>query len=92
MKIGIIREGKVPPDKRVTLTPIQCREAMRLYADLTIVVQPSEIRAYTDNEYTSEGIQLQQDLSDCDVLVGVKEVNIEVPANDYLLIFFVYHI
>ncbi len=40
MKFGIIREGKVPPDKRVALTPKQCVEAMESYPDLDIVVQP----------------------------------------------------
>jgi alanine dehydrogenase len=75
--IGIIREGKVPPDKRVPLTPKQCRSLMDIYPQLEIVVQPSPIRAYTDDKYEAEGIRMTEDLSECDIIVGVKEVNIE---------------
>jgi alanine dehydrogenase len=77
MKIGLIREGKVPPDKRVPLTPKQCKVLKVLYPDLEIVVQPSPIRAFKDEEYTEQGIQLSEDLSDCDLILGVKEVNIQ---------------
>jgi hypothetical protein len=59
---------------------------MEEYPDLDIVVQPSPIRAYTDEEYKSAGIKLQEDLNDCDVIVGVKEVNMEdlIPSKKYL--------
>lgn len=74
MKIGVIREGKVPPDKRVPLTPAQCRQLMDTYPDLEVVVQASPIRAFDDSEYEAEGITVREDVTDCDVLVGVKEV------------------
>jgi saccharopine dehydrogenase (NAD+, L-lysine-forming) len=77
MKIGLIREGKVPPDKRVPLIPKQCKALKLLYPELDIVVQPSPIRAFRDEEYAEQGIELQEDLSDCDIILGVKEVNIE---------------
>ena len=77
MKIGILREGKVPPDKRVPLTPEQCVEVMKKFENTEIIVQPSPIRAFKDQDYTSLGIQLHEDLSDCDVIMGVKEVNQE---------------
>jgi saccharopine dehydrogenase (NAD+, L-lysine-forming) len=74
MKVGITREGQVPPDKRVPLTPVQCKELKEKYPDLELVVQPSPIRAFADDAYAAQGIELQEDLSDCDVIVGVKEV------------------
>lgn len=74
MKIGIIREGKTPPDKRVPFTPKQCALVKQKWPQVELVVQPSEIRAFSDQEYLAAGITLQQDLSDCDVLMGVKEV------------------
>lgn len=77
MKLGIIREGKVPPDKRVPLTPKQCRKVKEQYDDLELVVQESPIRAFPDDAYRQEGIEVVKDLSDCDVIMGVKEVNIE---------------
>lgn len=74
LKIGVLREEKSPPDKRVPLTPLICSELTRKYPHLEIVVQPSKIRCYSDEEYTAFGVTLQEDLSDCDVLMGVKEV------------------
>ncbi|WP_317898509.1 NAD(P)-dependent oxidoreductase [Aurantibacillus circumpalustris] len=76
-KIGVLREEKSPPDKRVPLTPLICSELIRQYPNVEIVVQPSKIRCYSDDEYTSFGIPLQEDLNDCDILMGVKEVPVE---------------
>jgi len=73
VKIGIIREGKIPPDARAPLTPEQCAEAM-VELPVRIVVQPSPVRCFKNEEYTAHGIHLQEDLSDCDVLLGIKEV------------------
>ncbi len=77
MKIGILRENKVPIDKRVPLTPVQCIEVQQKFPGAHITVQPSKVRCYTDTEYSSIGIQVKEDLSDCDLLLGVKEVRIE---------------
>lgn len=77
IKLGVIREGKVPPDKRVPLTPAQCKELEAAYPNVKITVQPSPIRAYSDQEYLDQGIQMNENLTDCDIIIGVKEVNIE---------------
>lgn len=85
IKIGVLREEKSPPDKRVPLTPLICSELTRKYPSVDVVVQPSKIRCYSDDEYTSFGVTLQEDLSDCDVLMGVKEVPAEklIPGKKY---------
>lgn len=74
LKIGVLREEKSPPDKRVPLTPLICTELLRAYPNLEIVIQPSKIRCYSDEEYLAFGLTLQEDLNDCDILMGVKEV------------------
>ena len=74
LKIGVLREEKSPPDKRVPLTPLICAELIRKYPPIEIVVQPSKIRCYEDAEYSAFGVTLQEDLSDCQLLMGVKEV------------------
>lgn len=86
MKVGILREGKTPPDKRVPLTPQQCVEVQKKFPTVKIYVQPSPIRSFKDEEYSSLGITLQEDLSGCDVLLGVKEVMVEdfLPGKIYL--------
>ena len=76
-RIGLIREGKNPPDTRVALTPQQCVELMHDYPGLSIVAQPSSIRCFKDSEYESVGILLQEDLSDCNILLGIKEVPVD---------------
>ena len=76
IKFGIIREGKVPIDKRVPITPEQAREIMEKYDHVQVVCQKSDIRCYDDEDYEKEGIELVDDLSDCDVIFGVKEVPI----------------
>lgn len=77
LKLGIIREGKVPPDKRVPLTPKQAEKLGEEYPNLNIVVQTSSIRAFKDEEYADLGIPIVENLDDCDIIMGVKEVNIE---------------
>lgn len=85
MKIGIVRETKSPPDRRVPLNPAQCRRLLDEYPGLEIVVQPSEIRCFADAEYAQLGLPLRDDLSDCDILMGVKEVEIDalLPGKTY---------
>lgn len=75
MKIGIIREGKKPPDSRVTITPTQCASLVKQGYDIT--VQPSEGRCYSDQAYRDQGVAVHEDIMDCDVLLGVKEVPID---------------
>ena len=86
MKIGVVREGKTPPDQRVPLTPAQCAELKRSYPDVELVVESSEVRRITDDEYRAEGIDVVKDLSGCDVLLGVKEVPLNelIPDTTYL--------
>ncbi|TXE14667.1 NAD(P)-dependent oxidoreductase [Algoriphagus aquimarinus] len=78
MKIGIIREGKNPPDKRVPFTPDQLRDIQKEYGGkMTIQVQSSPFRAYSDQEFLDAGIDVFEDISDSDVLFGVKEVPVD---------------
>ena len=85
MKIGVLKEEKVPADKRVPLTPKQCRVLLNTYASLEIAVKSSGIRCFSDEMYIAEGIQVVNNLSDCDVLIGVKEVpkSLLIPNKTY---------
>lgn len=86
MKIGVIKEGKQPIDRRVPLTPEQCVELKKKYPQLSLVVQPSSIRCFSDQEYLDQGVDLQDDLSDCDLIMGIKEVplNFLIPEKKFL--------
>ena len=86
MKVGIVREGKIESDNRVALTPKQCRYLLDKYLDLQIFVQPSQERCFKDEEYRGQGIPLKENLAECDVLLGIKEVPIDLllPNKTYL--------
>ena len=85
MKIGVIRETKNPPDKRVPLSPEKCAKLKQNFPEIELVVQSSNIRAFKDEEYSELGVNIVQDVSDCDVLLGVKEVKKEelIPNKTY---------
>lgn len=74
LTIGIIREGKTPPDLRVTLTPKKCVEAQAQFPGLRIIVQECPSRSFKDEEYRELGIEVRPEVADCDILLGVKEV------------------
>lgn len=80
MKFGIIREGKIPADKRVVFSPQALLAFKNNYPQATFTVQSSAIRTFTDDEYRSLGFEVSDNLDDCDVLFGVKEV----PVDDLL--------
>jgi hypothetical protein len=75
--IGLIREGKIPVDRRVALSPLQCKGLQKNIPGLKIIVQPCSNRCFTNQEYKSAGIELREDLSDCDLLLGIKEVPVD---------------
>jgi alanine dehydrogenase len=86
LKVGILRETKNPPDRRVPLTPPQIVTLQELYPDVEFFVQPSDYRCYSNEEYEYLDIPLKEDLRDCDILMGVKEVDKRtfIPGKTYL--------
>lgn len=86
MKIGLIKETKVPEDNRVALTPAQVAKLKKEFPLSDIVVQSSDIRAFKDQEYIDMGVKVVTDVSDCDVLLGIKEAKIEtlIPGKHYV--------
>lgn len=85
VRIGLIKERKTPADYRVALTPVQAAYINKTYEGVEVVVEPSSTRCFRDEEYAAEGIALVEDLSDCDILLGVKEVPIDhlIPNKTY---------
>ena len=88
MKIGIIRETKSPADSRVCLPPVHCQEILNDNPNIEIFVQSSQSRCYKDEEYTALNIPIVDDVSDCDILLGVKEVKIPTLISDKIYFFF----
>ncbi|MBE7628403.1 NAD(P)-dependent oxidoreductase [Tenacibaculum piscium] len=85
MKFGIIKERKNPPDRRVVFSPEKLQEFKEQFPSAEIVVESSDIRVFSDEAYQKVGIEVVTDMSDCDVLLGVKEVPLEalIPNKKY---------
>jgi len=86
--IGLIREGKIPPDNRVALTPAQCKWIHKESPDIRIIAQTSPVRCFSDNEYSRAGVNVQEDMSACDILLGIKEVPVEMLIAGKTYLFF----
>lgn len=85
MKFGIIKERKNPPDRRVVFSPEKLKQFKQKYPTAEIVVESSDIRVFSDNQYKNVGIEVTKNMADCDVLLGVKEVPIDalIPNKKY---------
>jgi alanine dehydrogenase len=77
MTFGIIKERKNPPDRRVVFTPEELVRLKSEHPEAIIKVESSDIRIFSDSQYSDLGIEVSEDMSDCDVLFGVKEVPID---------------
>jgi len=86
LKLGLIHEGKVPPDKRVPFSPAQAEEIKQRYPNVNVVCQTSASRCFSNEEYLALDIEIVEDVSDCDILMGIKEVPIDqlIPNKTYL--------
>lgn len=85
MRFAIIKERKNPPDRRVVFSPSELVQAKNLFPKAEFIVESSDIRVFSDIEYKEAGFQVVNDVSDCDVLIGVKEVPIDnlIPNKTY---------
>lgn len=88
MRIALIKETKIPVDNRVALSPKQVADLNRRFPQHRIVVQASDIRAFSDEDYCAEGVEVVNNVEDCDVLFGIKEVNTDCLLPDKQYFFF----
>ena len=86
LKVGILRETRNPADRRVPLTPPQIVALEELYPNVEFFVQPSDFRCYSNEEFEYLDIPMKEDIRECDILMGVKEVDKRtfIPGKTYL--------
>jgi alanine dehydrogenase len=77
MKFGIIKERKNPPDRRVVFSPSELLHVKKQFPNAEFKVECSDIRVFTDAEYIENGFEVSENMDDCDVLLGVKEVPVD---------------
>ncbi|MDN3725202.1 NAD(P)-dependent oxidoreductase [Aequorivita sp. SDUM287046] len=85
MTFAIIKERKSPPDRRVVFSPEKCQEVIQKFSDARIIVESSNIRIFSDEAYREAGFEVVDDISEADVMLGVKEVPVEalIPHKKY---------
>ena len=88
LKIGLIREGKTPVDNRVALTPAQCKWLHMNFDDVRVIAQHSDKRCYGDKEYLQAGVEVKEDISECNVMLGIKEVPVDMLMEGKTYLFF----
>lgn len=85
--IGIRREDKNKWERRVPLTPEHVRELIQDHS-IEIWLQPSPIRIFPDEEYIKAGAKIEEDLSLCPVVFGVKEMPLHFFLPNKTYVFF----
>jgi alanine dehydrogenase len=88
IKMGVLRETKFPPDRRTALAPDQAVMFQKQFPGVELRIESSFIRAYSDDEYRRAGLQVVDSVDDCQVLVGVKEVEVEALLEGKTYLFF----
>jgi alanine dehydrogenase len=88
MKFGIIKERKNPPDRRVVFAPDELARLKQIYQNVIVKVESSDIRFFSDEDYRNLGIEVADDISDCSIFFGVKEVPIDYLIADKSYFFF----
>ncbi|WP_373055939.1 NAD(P)-dependent oxidoreductase [Zunongwangia sp. H14] len=85
IKFALIKERKTPPDRRVVFSPSKLKEAVQKFPEAEFKVESSDIRIFSDQQYREAGFEVSEDISDCDILLGVKEVPIPalIPNKKY---------
>ncbi len=88
MKFAIIKERKNPPDRRVVFSPEKLAEARSQFPEAEFVVESSEVRIFPNAAYKAKGFKVTDDVSNCDVMIGVKEVPIDYLISNKKYFFF----
>jgi len=88
IKVGLLREGKIPIDRRVALPPAHAVRVMEQFPGVELLVQQSDIRCYTDQDYEHEGVKVIESLEECDIVLGVKEVPVDALMAEKTYFFF----
>ena len=77
ISFALIKERKNPPDRRVVFSPEKCQEVSSQFPQANICAESSNIRVFPDAAYQRAGVEVCQDVSKADVLLGVKEVPVD---------------
>jgi len=83
--IGIIKESR-SDESRAPISPSQILQIIEQYPDINFFVEPCDRRTFKNEEYAECGAKIKEDLNNCDLLFGVKEVDVNrlIPNKTYV--------
>ena len=85
--IGLRREDKNIWEKRVPLVPEHVQQLKKNYSIQT-VLQPFPNRAFSDKEFQDSGAIIDEELTNCDIILAVKEIPIKLLRKNKTYAFF----
>jgi len=85
--IGIIRETKNEWERRAPLIPADVKSLLA-GQPVQFVVQPSDLRIFREEEYLAQGAAICDDLSGCEMIIGIKEIKIKDLLTQKIYLFF----
>ena len=85
--ISIIKEARVD-ENRTPLVPSQIQTLISNFPNLKILVQPSKNRCFKDEDYSKAGAKIEEDISQSDIIFGIKEVEISKLIENKTYLFF----
>ncbi len=85
--ISIIKEARVD-ENRTPFVPSQIQTLISNFPNLKILVQPSKNRCFKDEDYFKVGAKIEEDISQSDIIFGIKEVEISKLIENKTYLFF----
>ena len=85
--IGIIRESR-NDENRTPLVPEHIKKYKESNPNINFIIQPSNNRCFSDEEYELSGAKINENLNECSIIFGVKEIDPNILINNRTYLFF----
>ena len=85
--ISILKEARAD-ENRAPFTPDQIKTLITNFPNIKILVQPSKKRCFKDKEYYKAGAKLDEDITNSNIIFGIKEIDISKIIEDKTYLFF----
>ncbi len=85
--IGIVRESR-NDENRTPLVPEHIKKYKESNPNINFIIQPSNNRCFSDEEYELSGAKINDNLNECSIIFGVKEIDSNILINNRTYLFF----
>ena len=85
--IGILRESR-NDENRTPLVPEHIKKYKESNPNINFIIQPSNSRCFSDEEYELCGAKINENLNECSIIFGVKEIDPNILINNRTYLFF----